>query len=86
MDLEARQFLDKSYEDENLKGRHDGISRNVQITTLSDHYHLSLIWMYLDIFYCLDTSILETGSSGRRKYIYFNMKKFVMPILIYIYI
>jgi hypothetical protein len=40
----------------------------VKLYTPSDHYYLSLIWMYLDTKMCPDTSILGTSNSGRREY------------------
>jgi hypothetical protein len=30
------------------------------------HYYLLLLWMYRDIYICLNTSILHTSNSGRR--------------------
>jgi hypothetical protein len=44
----------------------------------SDHYYLSLIWMYMNIFYCINTSILAISNSGQRDY------HFVIFILFYV--
>jgi hypothetical protein len=41
----------------------------LKFATPSDHYYLLLMWMYLETFYCLDTSILETSNSGQREYL-----------------
>jgi hypothetical protein len=38
--------------------------------TLSDHYYVFLVWVYLDIKICLDTAILAIDNSGRREYIH----------------
>jgi uncharacterized protein YjfI (DUF2170 family) len=36
--------------------------------TPSDHYYLSLIWMYLNTKTCSDLSILGISNSGQREY------------------
>jgi hypothetical protein len=37
-------------------------------STPSNPYYLSQIWMYLDIFLVLDTSVFAKGNMGRREY------------------
>jgi hypothetical protein len=46
------------------------------INTPSDHYYLSLVWMYLDTKICLGTSTPALGNSGRREYYNIWVKRY----------
>jgi hypothetical protein len=39
-----------------------------KFVTPFDPYYLLLIWKYLNIFHCIDTSILTTNNMGRMEY------------------
>jgi hypothetical protein len=46
----------------------------------SDPYYFSLIWTYIDIYICIDISILTKSIMGRKKYVVIDVSNGIRRI------